>query len=324
MSNYTANKYVKDSNTPWYKIIQFIDKNSTVLDIGCSSGNLGNVIKQETNSAVVGVEIDVEDAKRAEKVLDKVYTVNLEAEDIPADLKGQRFDYIIFVDVIEHFVTPVDTLKKIKDLLKPSGKVLFSIPNMAHMSVRLMLLDGKFTYGETGLLDKTHLHFYDKEEVCRVFEDSGYEIETFDWVSRDYPRELLETELRKLGLQATDDFLTRKNTIEAGAYQFVGAAVVAPEQRKPKPAIPVSPDVRAFETYVLNLTDQKNNEIKSVVDEKEEYRRKLLETEEYARGLKSQLDTIAESKAYKLARKMSTVKNILTRWPASIKHKIRS
>ncbi len=55
MSNYTANTYVKDSNTPWYKLIENIKKNSRVLDIGCSSGNLGKAIIDETGSTVVGI-----------------------------------------------------------------------------------------------------------------------------------------------------------------------------------------------------------------------------------------------------------------------------
>lgn len=311
MSNYTKNAYAEDENTPWYKIISFIDKDSSVLDIGCSSGNLGNVIKQKTGSSVVGVEIDVADAKRAQKVLDQVFTVNLETELIPDGLRDQRFDYIILCDVIEHFVYPVETLVKVRSLLKPNGKLLYSIPNMAHMSVRLMLLGGKFTYGETGLLDKTHLHFYDKEEVQRVFADAGYHIDTFDWVSRDYPTELLASELAKLGLTASGTFMKEKNTIEAGAYQFVGAASIASAPSIAKPVIAVSPDVRAFETYVQELTESKDKLLQVAVGDRDQYQRKLLETEEYARGLKAELDGIKNSQTYKVAQKLSTVKNKL-------------
>lgn len=207
MSNYTANSYVSDPNTPWFKIIQNIKPDSTILDVGCSGGNLGQAIKQgRAGTKVVGIEIDKDDAKRAEKLLDAVYVVNLEHEPVPDLLQEQRFDYVIFCDVIEHLVRPVETLKKVKKLLKPNGKVLFSIPNMAHMSVRLMVLAGHFEYGETGLLDKTHLHYYDQAEIYRIFAEAGYDIDVFDWISRDYPEELLESKLDNLGLKPTKKF----------------------------------------------------------------------------------------------------------------------
>lgn len=320
MSNYTKNKFVIDSNTPWYKIVALIKEGSSVLDIGCSSGNLGSVIKKEKKGIVVGVEIDREDAQRAKKVLDQVYTVNLETEDIPDPINKQKFDYIILSDVIEHFVNPVKTLAKIKPLLKPTGRILFSIPNMAHMSVRLMLLEGRFTYGETGLLDKTHLHFYDKEEVYRVFESAGYQIEVFGRVNRDYPREFLKSELLKLGLEPTEDFLGSRNTIEAGAYQFVGAASPVTPPNHPKSVPPVSPDVRAVEKYIKAIISQKDKDIRSLIKEKADYEKKLADTEKklsdsenHTRNLKSQLETILTSKTYKIAKKLSTAKNRLTR-----------
>jgi 2-polyprenyl-3-methyl-5-hydroxy-6-metoxy-1,4-benzoquinol methylase len=251
MSNYTANKYIKDENTPWHKIIQNINNGSKVLDIGCSSGNLGKAIKTETKSTVVGVEIDRLDAKRAAKVLDAVYAVNLETEAMPAGLAKQQFDYIIFCDVIEHLVWPAETLQKIKSLLKPNGKVLFCIPNMTHMSVRLMLLGGKFDYGETGILDKTHLHFYDKEEIYRVFADAGYFISSFEWVSQAIQPERIKNRLNKLGLVTKQAFFD-KDDIGAVAYQYVGAAVPMAKPPASKRRPNVSPDIEAYIQTVRN------------------------------------------------------------------------
>ena len=75
------------------------------------------------------------------------------------------------------------------------GKLLFSIPNMGHISVRLYLLRGELDYGETGLLDKTHLHFYTLEEVQRVFAEAQLEIDHLDFVDKDYPKSLIKKEL---------------------------------------------------------------------------------------------------------------------------------
>ena len=59
---------------------------------------------------------------------------------------------------------------------------------MAHISVRLALLQGDFEYTQTGLLDKTHIHFYDQREVERVFNEAGYEITNLEFVKRTTPK----------------------------------------------------------------------------------------------------------------------------------------
>jgi hypothetical protein len=47
---------------------------------------------------------------------------------------------------------------------------------VTHAAVRLDLLRGQFQYRETGLLDRTHLHFYDAREVDRLFQEAGLTI----------------------------------------------------------------------------------------------------------------------------------------------------
>ncbi len=39
--------------------------------------------------------------------------------------------------------------------------------------MRLQLLDGSFTYTDTGLLDRTHVRFFDRAEVTALFDDAG-------------------------------------------------------------------------------------------------------------------------------------------------------
>jgi hypothetical protein len=51
-----------------------------------------------------------------------------------------------------------------------------SIPNIAHGSVRLALLNGEFRYRVTGLLDSTHLRFFTRETIDELFEDAGYTV----------------------------------------------------------------------------------------------------------------------------------------------------
>lgn len=315
MSNYTSNSYVEDSNTPWYKIVKKIKKNSTVLDVGCSAGGLGEVIKDRTNSKVFGVEIDEGDAKKAAKVLDGIYTTNLELEEIPETLAQKKFDYIIFCDVIEHFAWPSETLRKIKKILKPDGKIIFSIPNMSHMSVRLMLLEGNFTYGETGLLDKTHLHFYDRHEIEKVFHQAGFKIDDLDWVSRDMPKEILEQKLKKQGLTPSSQFLEIRNNVDAAAYQYVGSATANANMKISQVTRPdVSPDIHDVEDFIGSLTKQIDNhskELANALSAKHQAELNAETADRKARALQSEINSIKSSKSYRASRKLGkTIKTI--------------
>jgi hypothetical protein len=139
-------------------------------------------------------------------------------------------------------VNPVQSLKKLKALLKADGVIIFSIPNMAHISVRLALMAGDFTYTKTGLLDKTHLHFYTGEEVSRIFTDAGYELSTFDCSSLQYPLDLHKKKLKELGLQikSPDEYKEMLRKSHGNVYQYFGSAKKVDKKIIKQPPVPVT------------------------------------------------------------------------------------
>jgi len=265
VSNYSDSLFDESSsNTSWYKVFNLIGPGSRVLDVGCSSGNFGKELISRKRCTVDGIEIDEGDAKIASTVLNRVWRLDIETADL-SDLPTGAYDIVYFGDVIEHLVNPVATLRRIKRLLSTKGRVIFSIPNMGHVSVRLALLAGRFEYTETGLLDKTHLHFYTQDEVDRIFEEAGYRIKTLDFVRKDYPRSLLEKELAKYGLKANNNFYKKMASTQASAFQFVGSAKPgAQKNRKLKQFGPID----MFETYyndTKNGYESKIAELQSVI-----------------------------------------------------------
>lgn len=232
MSNYSDSAFNEESaNTSWYKVFHLIEKSDKVLDVGCSSGNFGTELINRKGCIVDGLELDKADARTASKRLRKVFVKNIETDSL-SDL-DKDYDVIYFGDVIEHLVDPANALKRISKHLSKDGRIVFSIPNMAHISVRLMLLGGKFEYTETGLLDKTHLHFYTLEEIERVFHEAGLEINHMDFVEKDYPRALIRKVLQKSGLSAKSKFFEISSRPDAAAFQFVGSAKVS-DRVKPR------------------------------------------------------------------------------------------
>lgn len=276
MSNYSDSSFGTDRNSSWYKIYHLIQNESHVLDIGCSSGNFGEELIKKKNCVVDGIELDYDDYEKAKTKLNKVFNLNIETDDL--SIITERYDYIYFGDVIEHLVNPVHALQRIKPLLKKDGYVLFSLPNMSHASVRFMLLGGDFEYGETGLLDKTHLHFYTEHELNRVMNQAGLEIVTFDPVIKDYPKDLIDKELKKVGLAGSDEFYRFINTSNASIYQLVGAAKYSKNPRKVK----------------VNKVSPRDTFAKLLDETRAYYEKRLKESDTHIAKLQTSLDSYHE------------------------------
>src|SRR5205814_1148146 len=77
------------------------------LDVGCASGYLAAALS-ERGSATVGIEPDPAMAAQAEEHCERVFAMPL--EEAMAELDGERFDAVVFGDVLEHLVDPWSTL----------------------------------------------------------------------------------------------------------------------------------------------------------------------------------------------------------------------
>lgn len=145
-----------------------------LLEIGCDCGaTLLGIQNRYPNAHVYGSEIN-ESAVRIAAHFATVEVNNIEEQNLtycPA-----MFDYIIFGDVLEHLKDPLETIKYCRTFLKRDGCIIASIPNLMHISVMEDLLNGNFTYEESGLLDKTHIHLFTYYEIFKMFQAGGYEI----------------------------------------------------------------------------------------------------------------------------------------------------
>ncbi len=284
MSNYKGVYKPDAENDPWNKVFDMVKKGSTVLDVGCSTGNFGEALIKHKGCIVDGIEPDKGDYSKATHKLRQV--VNSFAEEAMTNtFKGRKYDHIVLLDVSEHIYDPVALLKLFKTHLNPGGSILFSIPNMAHVSVRLMLLAGDFEYGETGLLDNTHLHFYTLHEIDRVFSAAGYSISKFDNTEAIYPLTLIENQLKKLGIKHTPTLEKLLTEDDARVFQYVGMAEVGKVQNVRRTHY--SPDAQgAISTWYQGQLQAKEYEIHELSSQLDEKTKILNNNEELARRIR--------------------------------------
>jgi len=175
--------YIIDSNnenTTHSKILSQVGFEKKVLEIGCSSGYMTSYMKNVLNCRVYGVELDDNAARKAVEFCEKIIVSDVELIDFEEHFAGIVFDVIVMADVLEHLKDPQLLLTKVKPYLKEDGYILISIPNAAHGSLSLNALDGNWNYRQMGLMDETHLRFFDKDSFSRLLEASGFFISVLD------------------------------------------------------------------------------------------------------------------------------------------------
>jgi len=169
--------------------VELVPKRAKILEIGCATGFIGEFLIKKKKCNVVGVEIGRGEALVARRRLNKVIEGNIEDPKV-LRLINDKFDVVFASAIIEHLIDPWEALRSWKKFLKKDGFLIITTSNIAHWSVRLQLLMGKFNYHEYGILDNTHLRFFTTETFKKLINDSGYKVEYFsiDPVGGGFPR----------------------------------------------------------------------------------------------------------------------------------------
>lgn len=196
---------------------------SRVLDVGCGRGHVGRALR-ERGCSVWAIEMDEELARAAGQWCERVLTADVEMLDLQPALGGQLFDVVLLLDVLEHLRDPVRQLRLLLPYLAPGGRLVISVPNVSHAAVRLQLMSGRFTRTDHGLLDRTHLQFFEREGLRAVMADAG--VRVIDELR--VVRSLTETEIpiREEAFPSEAVVLATRG-IDAMTYQFVLIAVPA-------------------------------------------------------------------------------------------------
>lgn len=175
MSKYEANLDLDSSNS-LSLMIKNIKKDSVILEFGPANGRLTRYLKESLNCKVYIVEINKSDYDQAINYAEDGFLGDIEQYQWFEKFKLIKFDYILFADVLEHLLKPESAIDHSKQLLADDGKIIASIPNVAHNSIIFNLLKNEFRYNKLGLLDDTHVHLFTYESIKQLFENNNLSI----------------------------------------------------------------------------------------------------------------------------------------------------
>lgn len=151
----------------------------TILELGCGEGVFGAELKQRFSSTVIGIEASESAAVKARNLIDRVVVADIDTFDF-ARLEC-RFDLIIANDVLEHLGDPWGVVARLRPLLSDGGRFIASIPNIrCYKALFKLVFKGEWQYCDAGILDRSHLRFFTKSSIRKLFEDNGYRVETIE------------------------------------------------------------------------------------------------------------------------------------------------
>jgi methionine biosynthesis protein MetW len=167
------------SETPML-IANMIEAGSRVLDVGCGTGCVTDLIRRNCAAEVIGVEPD---STRAAVASQRGLSVEVDFLNEQLLERLGTFDVVVFADVLEHCSHPGHLLRIAKKFLRPNGRCIISVPNIAHWTVRRSLFFGKFNYEATGILDATHIRWFTNDSLLAFIERIGLDVEEISYSS---------------------------------------------------------------------------------------------------------------------------------------------
>jgi SAM-dependent methyltransferase len=146
-----------------------------VLDLGCGRARIGCEVER-LGFRVTGIDASPAACTVARRRIGEVLALDiLDFDALAATLGDRRFDWLVLADVLEHLPDPLAALRCYRRFLRPDGRLVVSLPNVAVWDNRLRLLFGHFEYADSGTLDRTHLRFFTFRTGRRLLTAAGFE-----------------------------------------------------------------------------------------------------------------------------------------------------
>jgi len=149
---------------------RLLPEQGRVLDLGCASGGLLALLRPRAGH-LAGLELSATATHAAAQVADHVVQGAIEDAGLP--FEAGSFDLVVLADVLEHLPDPLAALRRAAGWCRPTGRVLVSVPNVAHWAARLTLARGRWPAQDSGTFDASHLRWFTRDSFATLLAGAG-------------------------------------------------------------------------------------------------------------------------------------------------------
>jgi len=276
-------------------VVRLVDRKSHVLELGSATGYMSQAFVSR-DCTVVGIELDPEIATRAEQFCERVIVGDLDSLDLDQELGEERFDAIVAADVLGHLRAPLDAVKKLRPFLKENGSFVISVPNVAHGSIRLSLLEGHFDYRDVGPLDSTHLHFFTRGSLEELLDEADLGLAVMH--RHDLNLDVSEVPFDSVAVPAAIREQLESDP-DARTYQFVVKALPLPAEglREIQARLRELVELREFKETEGGRVVELESALAAIGGREGELRRALIDSHDQLLRRDAQIDALRKSSA---------------------------
>jgi 2-polyprenyl-6-hydroxyphenyl methylase/3-demethylubiquinone-9 3-methyltransferase len=204
-----------------------------VLDFCCGNGEFSEILKKKFNHEVVCLDYSPSHLDRVRNI--GFETIECNVEDgkqchIIASQNINKFDAVVMLECIEHFFSPDEVLAFVNKMLKPSGYLIITTPNITNLSYRIYSM----FCGNLPVAMGHHTYFFNARRLSQLLLLNAFDIDSIHFFGKTgyyldralaYPKSFAKQLLLKLLWQLGKSF---------GREEINSCELIAVAQKNPK------------------------------------------------------------------------------------------
>jgi 2-polyprenyl-3-methyl-5-hydroxy-6-metoxy-1,4-benzoquinol methylase len=160
------------------------ERNTCILDLGCGNGYLANYLLT-MGFNIYGTDASVKGIAIASQVAPgRFFVQDLSTDELPAPLRGLKFDTIITTEVIEHLYNPVHFIDFCKQILTDQGEIIISTPYHGYLKNLMLSVMNKWDTHASPLWIGGHIKLWSKHTLSHLLTDAGFTVTSFEGCGR--------------------------------------------------------------------------------------------------------------------------------------------
>ncbi len=159
------------------------------IDLGCGYAAIAEPLQNELGLQYVGLDYDQGALNYLKARGFEVHQVDLGNTELLEEavrkiLGKRRVSSMTIIDTLEHLTNGPALMSVLRRIASDDEPILVvSVPNVTHKDIALKMLCGRWDVTEAGLLDHTHVDFYNYDKLQKVASTSGWrEVAAKDWL----------------------------------------------------------------------------------------------------------------------------------------------
>lgn len=169
-----------------------------VLEVDAGPGVLASKMR-DRGADVTATDLSAVAVARAREKGIPAQQVDLDTADLP--FADGSFDTVVSNSAIEHRFFHRRSLDECARVVRPGGRFIVCLPNIAHWKCRLWILAGRFPYVKNSPTDEMHLRFFTVAEARRLCRERGLETVEVDGSASLWAKDFYSPFFRRRGVR---------------------------------------------------------------------------------------------------------------------------